>query len=173
MSQLKDRYKNIEDILSANGEDLNDFLRHLRQYNKQHKYYIKEKLKNKTRANKTAQARKLSLKRARKYLLRFHTYAFLVNPEIAAKFRIIAISENISPRILLEAFMNSYIEGNPDIIELMKNINNYHIKTVLRKTSVSIFSKRIERIKKIINYYTIPVEWWKKYADLKVDDLDF
>lgn len=170
---FKERFEKVKKILADNGEDLHTFLRSIRKYRVDHKYYLNSIRKQKTKNRNIAENRRKIFARIRKYFLNKNYYAFLVDPQIAARFRIVTIAEVISPVILIEAMMQAFIEGDPAFIELMKNINKYHKKPVLKIYKNKFTFRRLEKIKKIREYYNIPPEWWKKYADLKVDELDF
>lgn len=170
----KERYLKVEKILEENGENLKDFLHQLSTYKRKHISYENLQKKQKTRIKNRAKLKRQVIKRTRKFFMENHnSYAFLVDPQIAAKFRIICFAEKINPRLLLEALMNAFSENDLLIEKLMENINDYHIKKILTNSIKVSFLKRFKRIKKIIDFYNIPPEWWKKYADLKVDELDF
>ena len=170
---FRERYERVKKILEDNGEDLNSFLGNLHKFKIDHRYYISSRKKLETRKRNIVKNRKKIYAKIRRYFLKRNYCAFLVDPLIAAKFRIVSIAEFINPRIFIEAMMNAFIEGDPAFVELMKNINNYHNKEVLKSNKNRKIFRRLNKIKKIKDFYNIPQEWWKKYEDLKVDELDF
>lgn len=172
---LKERYNQVDSILKENNIDLKEFLKAINKYNTNENYrkYKRSLRKKETNKKTLSEKRKRFLKKTLTYLMKVNKYAFFINPQIAAQYRIICVAERINPKNLMEAFINSFIESDPAMIELMKNINKYHKKKILNKNSEKLLQKRMERIRHIADFYDIPIEWYKKYADLKSDNIDF
>lgn len=163
------KYKQIDNLLRENGENLTNFLLSLAAYNKKAKYYWKHKRKFKY-ANRR---KRIYLKRIRKLYLRKNIYLQKLKTDTIMKFKIMCEMDGVDSRTLLEAFMNAYVEGGPEIEELMKNINLYHNNLVLKDYSIKSLKSRLISAKKIIDRFNIPLDWWKKYSDLNIEELDF
>lgn len=166
---VKQQIAKLTEVLQPHGIDFARFLRALKKY----------AYRNKNRTNSEFQISSddgLSTRMAiyRRFIvrrLRVEKYAYFVNTTIGVKYKIVCYQDGVKPLRLLEAFMNAYIEGDESIDSFMRVCENFHKDGIIKKNRNS-FNKRLERMRKIIKFYSIPPEWWKKYTDLKSDDLD-
>lgn len=168
---LKEKYEKISKLCSDNGENLDYFLRLLNKKVYQKRYILKKhrKTPNEIKIKKNNSL----LDKTKKILYNRNRYMFCINKDIASKFRIVCIAEQINPRLFVEALMNVFIEGDSSFIPVMKSINKYHNKKILKKQSSANIQKRLAKIKEIVDYYNIPQDFYKKYADLRSDEMDF
>lgn len=167
---LKDRYNEISKLCADNGYNLDHFLKLISTNTYNRKYFKKKAPKHQARS---AEGIRQNIERTKRILLSRNKHMFIVHKDVAAKFRIICIAEHIPPRYFLEALLNAFIEGEPAFIELMKVINKYHDKFILKDHIKTNNIKRIEQIQKIMQSYGISDEWYKQFADLRVDEIDF
>jgi len=164
------RIKEITELLKPHGIDFNQFLRQLKVYHKNNAYRTGasyERPKNTRAVRKKNDARSKSI--AIKHFFRKKYYGFLFKLDIGIKYRLACLSDGINSTRLLEAFMTAYVDGDPAIEEVMKVIHKYHEKKIYRGSKH--FPDRLKATKRIFKYYNLPTKWWKKYTDLKTDDL--
>lgn len=164
------RIKEITLLLEPHGIDFNQFLKQLNKYHRNNTRKLDQtyqRIKKKKKfAEKMGKIRKNIIQR----YFRKQKYCYFINPKIGAKFKIICYQDRINAIRLIEAFMNAYIESEPSLVEFMKFVSNYHEKRIFRSTTTN-FNERITRMRKIFQFYNLPIEWWKKYTDLKSDEV--
>ena len=99
------------------------------------------------------------------------TFRAKLNKDIYFRFKMVALSEDIGSKALLEAFMNYFVEGDEELQALLDKLAKYHIK------SFHLSSKKKEKKRILINnlnkLHEIPIEWWRKYTDLNNEEFDF
>ena len=173
-NKFKQLYTEYDRILQKEGKSMKYFLQVYRKKVKNKKHY-RDSVRFKTVGEKNKrlwERRRKFIKSTLKLMMKYNSYALFVNPQIAARFRIVCIAEKINPKLLIEGFMTAFVEGDEAIFDLMKNINKYHQKLILNKSKQFSLEKRFARIDRIMKFYNIPIEWYKKYADLKIDDVE-
>lgn len=165
------RIKEIGEILKQHDIDFVHFLKQFRQYERKNRYKFSRNIKRtRVRQRPPTFDSKRMLHKSIKYFFRKNKYAYMVRTDIGSKFRIVCLNDAINATRLLEAFMNAFVEGDPSIIELMKDLGKYHEEKLFISTDSSM-QRRLNRMKKIFIYYNLPLDWWKKYTDFKTDVL--
>lgn len=115
--------------------------------------------------------RRLEYRRLKKERKQVNNFRVKLNKDIYFRYKMVALSEDIGSKALLEAFMNYFVEGDEDLQALIDKLSKYHIKSFYLSTMKK--EKKRALINKLNKLYELPIEWWRKYTDLNNEEFDF
>jgi len=142
---LDRHYENSKKILQENGENLDKLL--------------------------ASYKRRLEYRRLVKERKQNLTFKVKVNLETYFRYKMVAISEDMASKALLEAFMNYFVEGDEELESLIDKLSNYHTKSIYISTLQK--KKKLALINNLNKIHKISTDWWRKYTDLNNEEFDF
>ncbi len=109
----------------------------------------KEKQKKEKEKQHDFVPKDITLKKISRFLSDRHKAFFSVDLSMFLLFKISCLHDQISPSILVHAFMNAYVQGHPCLEEFMKNCTNFTDKKIFIRPS---FYRKMEKMRVMIDF---------------------